>query len=380
MDNPLIIGLVTGGAFLLSFLLFNHPRNFNIVANRWLGLFVIALALSALHIFLNNLNLQVQYQKVLLLIEVTEFITAPALYLSIIFFTIPGRTLKKTDLWHFVPAAVILLFLMKPLLTDQNVHFSDNFTKEVVLTILVLIRPVQAVAYLFFSYRKLNEHQYTIQQVSSSTEAINLVWLKYLILVWAVAVLIWLNLAFFNFTHVSNYTPFIYLAGVYCLAYFSLKQQEIYAFAPSEIKELEPVISIRQPLIPERQKRLSNSQLSFLENKLGQLMRDEKVYLDNRLSLPVLAQRVGISAHDLSYFINEVYGENFYSFVNRHRVEEAKHLLLSQMHDQLNMLGIAYQAGFNSKTAFNTAFKKWTGKSPTQFLQSPMPQNQAKQA
>lgn len=92
--------------------------------------------------------------------------------------------------------------------------------------------------------------------------------------------------------------------------------------------------------------------------------------MDNELSLPLLAQKTGISAHELSYLINEVYRENFYAFVNKYRVQEAKKILLSHKLGQLNMLGIAYQAGFNSKTTFNTAFKKWTGQTPTEFLQS----------
>lgn len=377
MENPLLIGLASGGAFLLSFLLYNHPRNNNITANRWLSLFVATLAASVLHIFLNNLNLQEKYHKAILLIEVAEYLTAPALYLSILFFTIPGRKYKRSDLWHFAPAAVILLFLMKPILTGRNVEFAGEVVKQVMLTILMLAKPTQTVAYLFLSYRQLVRHQRAIRQVASATESVDLSWLKKLLIVWGVVLLAWLNLAFFNFTPLFNYTPFLYLAGLFFLAHFSLRQQEVYSFTPSEMKELEPVISTTHTSETEKLKRLSDSQSAFFQEKLEQLMRQEKVFLDNELSLPVLAQQVGISAHELSYLINAVYRENFYSFVNRHRVEEAKQLLLSQKYEQLNMLGIAYQAGFNSKTTFNTAFKKWTGQSPTQFLQAPMEPKQA---
>ncbi|SFG49555.1 helix-turn-helix domain-containing protein [Pontibacter chinhatensis] len=369
MVNPLLIGLASGGAFLLSFLLFNHPKASNVRANRWLGLFVATLAASALHVFLNNLNLQARYPQVLLLIEVAEFLTAPALYLSILFFTILGRKYKRVDLWHFAPAATILLFLMKPLFTGKNVEFADELVKQGVLTMLMLAKPVQTVAYLFLSYHQLERHQRAIRQVASATEAVDLHWLKKLLAVWGVVLLAWLNLAFFGFTPLFNYTPILYLAGLYFLTHFSIRQQEVYAFSPSELKELEPVISSTHVAMTEKQKRLSDSQLVFLQEKLEQLMRREKVYLDNELSLPTLAQRVGVSAHELSYLINAAYCENFYSFVNRHRVEEAKHLLVSQQYEQLNMVGIAYQAGFNSKTTFNTAFKKWTGQSPSQYLQ-----------
>ncbi len=99
-------------------------------------------------------------------------------------------------------------------------------------------------------------------------------------------------------------------------------------------------------------------------------MQYEKVYLDNELSLPQLSEKMSISPQDLSYLINEACGENFFSFINRHRVEEAKRLLLSEKYDQLNILGIAYQAGFNSKTTFNTTFKKQVGLSPSDFVKT----------
>lgn len=378
MNNPLLIGLASGGLFLLAFLLYNHPKNQNKKANKWLSLFVATLAASTLHIFLHNLNLQAQYQKVLLLIEVSEFLTAPALYLSILFFTIPSRDFRKSDIWHFAPALLILLFLMTPLLTGKNVAFPNELLKEVVLTVLFLLRPIQLVLYLVLSYQQLARHQQTIKQVSAYTDETDLSWLKHLIAVWAIVVIAWFNLAFFNFVHLSNYTPYLYFISLYFLAHFSLKQQEVYAFAPAVIRELEPVISTtKSTQKAEKQKRLSDSQLAFFKDKLERLMQYGKAYLDNELSLPALALQVGMSAHELSYLINEVYGENFYSFVNRHRVEEAKRLLLSQSHGQLNMLGIAYKAGFNSKTTFNIAFKKWTGQSPTQFSQSPVAQKRA---
>ena len=98
-------------------------------------------------------------------------------------------------------------------------------------------------------------------------------------------------------------------------------------------------------------------------------MHAEKPYLDNELGLPQLAAEMGISSHDLSYLLNEGFGKNFFQFINTYRVAEAKQLMLSEKHKHLNLLGIAYSAGFNSKTTFNTSFKKETGLSPSQFIQ-----------
>jgi AraC-like DNA-binding protein len=78
---------------------------------------------------------------------------------------------------------------------------------------------------------------------------------------------------------------------------------------------------------------------------------------------------MAISIHDLSYLLNEAFGMNFFRFINLYRIEEAKQLMISEKYRHLNILGIAYSAGFNSKTTFNTAFKKETGVSPSQFMQ-----------
>ena len=97
-------------------------------------------------------------------------------------------------------------------------------------------------------------------------------------------------------------------------------------------------------------------------------MEKDKLFLDNDLNLPTVAEKLGISIHETSFLINDTTKDNFYNFINKYRVEEAKKLLTSSKIETLNILGIAYAAGFNSKTAFNTAFKKWVGVSPTNYI------------
>lgn len=85
------------------------------------------------------------------------------------------------------------------------------------------------------------------------------------------------------------------------------------------------------------------------------------------LNLPNLARFMNLSVHEMSELINMGFDENFAQFINRYRVEESKRLLLSEKHAHLSMVGIAFEAGFNSKTAFNMAFKKMVGVSPTAY-------------
>lgn len=380
MDNPLLIGLTCGGAFLLAFLLFNHPVGSNTVANKWLAFFVATFACAMLEIFLFNLSLHIQYPVSFAFIEVVRLFSAPILYLSILFFTTPSKRFKPRDLWHFTPFAVLFLFQLINIGKEENFQFENELIQSLFLQALLLILPLQTLVYLFLSFRRLGQHQRNIEKVTSATEAVDLSWMKNFLLALVAVVLVWFNLAFFNITVLYRYTPLLYLVGLYCLAYFSLRQKEIFAFAPAQLAELEPIIGLNSSDKNQKQQRLSESMVSSLKVKLEQVMIYDKAFLENELSLPMLAQQVGVSAHELSYLINEAYGENFYAFVNRHRVAEAKRLLSSAQLEQLNMLGIAFKSGFNSKTTFNTAFKKQTGQSPTEFVKQSREQQQARNA
>jgi AraC-like DNA-binding protein len=269
--------------------------------------------------------------------------------------------------------------MSKLILTGQNWQFNE-MTSRIIFPILGLALPLQTVLYWLFSYRRLQQHQCNLEQVTASIQAIDLSWMKHFLVVVALVILVWFNLAFFKFTPLYDLTPLLYLISIYSLAYFSLRQKEIYAFAPTQLRELEPILTPAAPAGAEKQKRLSDSQMIYLKDKLERVMQGDKAFLDNELNLPLLAGKVGVSVHELSHLINEAYGENFYAFVNRYRVEEAKRLLLSEKYAHLTMLGIANQAGFNSKTTFNTAFKKSTGQSPSGFVEANREQNHLKNA
>lgn len=100
---------------------------------------------------------------------------------------------------------------------------------------------------------------------------------------------------------------------------------------------------------------------------LMKLMEKEKPYLDSELNLLKLADKMEISSHQLSYVLNEGMGENFFYFINKYRVQKAEALLMDPENDHLNMLAIGYEAGFNSKTSFNTTFKKMTSYTPSEY-------------
>jgi AraC-like DNA-binding protein len=95
--------------------------------------------------------------------------------------------------------------------------------------------------------------------------------------------------------------------------------------------------------------------------------KNGKPYLELGFTLALLADKLDISPLHLSQVINENLGKSYFDFVNEYRVQETKKVLTSPEAERFSILGIALDAGFNSKSAFYTAFKKHAGMTPTQF-------------
>jgi YesN/AraC family two-component response regulator len=96
-------------------------------------------------------------------------------------------------------------------------------------------------------------------------------------------------------------------------------------------------------------------------------MELEKYYTNKLISLPDLAKKVNTSPNNLSQVLNEKLNASFFEFVANHRIKEAQAILLNNNNSKLRIEEIAELVGYNSKSAFNTAFKKHTGKTPSDF-------------
>ncbi|HEX8330366.1 MAG TPA: helix-turn-helix domain-containing protein [Hymenobacter sp.] len=107
-----------------------------------------------------------------------------------------------------------------------------------------------------------------------------------------------------------------------------------------------------------------------LAQQLDELMRAEKLYRVSELRLDTLAERLNLSRHHLSQVLNEQLGMNFFEYINALRIEEAKELLIRTSRQELNIIEVAYEVGFNNKVSFNKSFKNATGLTPSEFRQA----------
>ncbi len=112
---------------------------------------------------------------------------------------------------------------------------------------------------------------------------------------------------------------------------------------------------------------LKNEESDELWGRITTVMEKEKAYLNPTFRLNDLAEKTGESLHHISQIINQRQEMSFSDFVNHYRVREAKSLLGSPRADEITILAIALEVGFNSKTAFYNSFKKITGQTPSTF-------------
>jgi AraC-like DNA-binding protein len=125
----------------------------------------------------------------------------------------------------------------------------------------------------------------------------------------------------------------------------------------------------KQPTLTEQEKykssTLTNDTQQILQEKLFRLMIEKKPFLQPDFSLPELAKQLGTTVHIVSQVINDGLGKSFFELLAEYRVNEAAQLLKNKPHIKIEE--IAEQVGYNSKSSFNTAFKKITGKTPSEF-------------
>ncbi|MDR6923751.1 MULTISPECIES: AraC family transcriptional regulator [Chryseobacterium] len=356
--NRFIVVLIYGSLVLLSLLKLSNPLKVNRKANFWFGIFLFLWSSFWLDEVLTLVkDVPVEIHSILS-VQVVQFLTPIMFYFSVLFFTNPSFKFKVTDLKYSILPVIFLINLLLPRLGVDN----SSFFQFVFIGLILF----QALFYTGLSYVTIRKHQKRIQQFSANTEGINLNWLEYIILIIFVINIIYVvyNLSY-NSVSLNFFINGAFLLVIYFVGYYSLKQKEIY---PVEEKQREELISINNDSDEEEIKRklIPDEELLKIKGLLEEVMNKKKPYLNSELNLIKLSELLSVSTHQLSYVINTGFGKNFFQYVNEYRIEYAKKLL-KEADSKLSILGIAYEAGFNSKTSFNTTFKKLTNQTPSEY-------------
>ena len=299
----------------------------------------------------------------------------PFLYYYILTLVSDKRQIFKKDLFHLVP---FILFNLYILIASFSPDISEKLNIEklslhndppLLFLFFLIITAFSGTVYFLFTFKLFKRLDINIFNNFSNSADIDLDWLRKLVLlfgvIWTALISITVIHHVFHMFSMVVCTDGLFLSlsvFVILIGYFGLKQNVIFTnenvIVTDNTSRIQPKYS---------GSRLNESEEKQYAEKLISYMELLKPYLNTDLTLPQLAVELGISSHLLSQVINEHFKLNFFDFVNQYRVEAFKERIVNPKYENFSLLGIAFECGFNSKSAFNRIFKKSTGLTPSQF-------------
>lgn len=324
-------------------------------ANTWLSILFLVLAIMLLDEFLqlNTIELFTHHlwDKIVTALNLT---IGPLTYSYIV--TMSGRKKRPYSmLWHFLPAVFLLVGTL--LMLPENIMISENNFAKSVFSLLFL---ATLLPYMTTAASEMRRYEKVVKTQYSNLYLHNLLWIKlWLGFMTLVALFVCLSpLATrwpqANWMIFDAHYPLI-LAAIVLLSIPDIeKQQAITAFAGG--KALEKNI----PPDPE---------LIAAFNIIETHILKQRLFLNNGLTLPELAQHCQLPVTMVSNALNMIGKQCFYDYTNSHRIEESKRLL--HQYPSRSVLSVAMESGFNSKSAFYNAFKKMVGCAPNEYRTQP---------
>ncbi|MBO9701802.1 MAG: AraC family transcriptional regulator [Sporocytophaga sp.] len=279
---------------------------------------------------------------------------------------------KSNFLFHLIPFFLLLVlavpFYILP--SQEKIEVFKNQGKgfEWYSMIQLMSILVSGFSYSIASIIKIHKHRKNIQDRQSNIDKKMLKWLEYLSIGLA---LIWLLVLFFD-DHIiySGVVIFVFFIG-----FFGINQAPVFSYVEVESINLETKKTIELSNEPAEKIKYAKSRLEVNEvyeilERLEQLMITEKPFKNSELTLNDLSQKLNIHPNQLSQVINSKTGNTFYHYINVYRVKEFLRLSSLPENKKYTFLALAYDCGFNSKTTFNKYFKIYTGKTPSELIQS----------
>jgi len=289
---------------------------------------------------------------------------------------ITGSTyFRRQMLFNILPVLLGMVFFV-PLVIKSispNILASDLETYNRWFGLIVAeLAGIQFLVYSYFIFRKLFR-TYNIESNflkalldSSHPHLLMIKILSVMMNVYALILIVGGLNAFFSL----NQTSLIDYLDVGFLVLLSYIMIFVLVSVPKVIHFKQSRLARPELLTKYEKSNLSKEEAASYVNEMNQWMKLEKPYLDSNLSLGDLAEKLNLPGHIVSEVLNGYLKQNFYDYVNNFRIEEFKNLAKQSENVKVASLNLAFEAGFNSKTTFNTSFKKFTGVTPSHFRSS----------
>jgi len=340
-----IYSIAAAQGFILSVALWRKKINHN--SSRVLSVWLLFLAFDLFTkvIYLNNKDTALISAYLLALLF-------PFLYGSFFYLyvrtLIPKRVFQLKDIIHFA-VFLVLVFLNIPTLIEPSLFFTEGYVFYDAILFTYSVAYVVAGIVLVMKYRT------DLKQQKVDIEGIDLTWLMVMafcqIIIWLIGISQWL----LDLPNYNSWTIYIAVSlWIIITAYLSLSQQNLPVLKP-----------LKKSASEDKDERFDD-----VKQRLDALFANDNIHLQPSLTIGQLAQKSGYPEYLISLFINRFHQMNFRDYINNLRIQEAAQKLKNSKNKSI--LDIAYECGFNSKSTFNSAFKKFTGQTPSQFKQQPL--------
>lgn len=358
------------GAFVGIFIavILNFRKKIDNVTIAIISVFIAISALYTINICLYLSNLHYQFPHTLYYTISFNFLFGPLLYFYFKRLTEQHRFRLKDGL-HLLPAIIVLLYFTKYYILpkDEKLHLLMNHSEvdDPMLTIVVISKILSFIIYGFLCYRIYKRlYKANISNVSSIVK-----WIRNLMILYFAYVLS-------HLLHIVMIFGWVSYDFAINLQIVSMSVMMIYV---GYMAYIQPNIFFGKKFLNAYKYQKSGMTESFsedLKEELLQLLYNDKIYLMNEINLEILSDKLGTTRHNTSQVINEHFNMNFFSLINKFRIEEAQKILKDNyLNSSLNIIDVAYDVGYNNKVTFNKAFKDCTRLTPTQYLKLVQTQN-----
>jgi AraC-like DNA-binding protein len=330
-------------------------------ASRLLAALTLTISIAVSGAVLLTTNYVFAYPQLSRLHQPFVFLAAPLLFLYLRELTAREERFRRQDFLHFIPFVLCLIYLLPYYLKSSEAkiqilvseYVQPDFGNWYYVRSAVLI--TQVLVYLILIVVNIVSYSRSAERRKSPRDKAVLFEVRFFIFA---AVILWVAavLRYAIPTMPNLLVPLGASVLIYAMGYLKLRRPD----AETVPRDEQPGRKYeKSTLTPERSQRYLDKLVNFMEN--------EKPFTAGDLTIQKLAEKLSIPANHLSQTINERLGQTFSDFVNSYRVEAAKRKLVDPAFSHLSVLGIAEEVGFNSKSSFNSVFKKHTNMTPSEF-------------
>ena len=341
------------------------------VGNR---LFATFLVLTAIDISVNLGYLFKIPVNARIFISSIFFLQLPTFYLYVLSVCYYDFKLKTGHLIHIIPFLIAnILLLPRFYLVDlpSKISFLEKSSSMLEIQVNHTFIHIQIVSYLVAVFVLLRKAKrvYLENYAGASIKSLN--WLFDFTAALAVFYFIAFLKNVFKFTNYPNISEWL-KTGLYVFElvikswylFKALNHPDLFRNIDSKLKLVKDIISEEKQSEP---KAGNETELNATLVKLKRYMAEEKPFLNPSLTIQDVSRDIQIPTRELSLLINHTLQQHFFDFINAYRIENAMTILDDTAMNKVTILEILYQVGFNSKSSFNTAFKKHTGLTPTEY-------------